>query len=386
MILGMLMLVSTLVAQAGEKGNGGDAVVCRDKNGEIISVELLDYYEGRVMRKLSSLEYPELSDDEFLDRIGGKLQLLEESLDYYNLREAKELLQAVRDHIQSGQNNNPEILFTDDKLTDIPDSNELIIKNGCGIEQLAIWKNKEFPEDPLFIIQSELVKKLSPKDIRGLVLHESIYKFLWLRNALSGQDLTNSIPVRYLHQKLMSRPLEKMTFTAYLEFLMQMAGDDSNVKYFNHGRGFSVRNARIYPDRIEVNEKDSDVTYALDTNGAISKELTMRYGRLNWNSYFTLPDNNVSYGSAAVSTLKVDFKRNQEAEWSTFGEQELTVSLNKSNGETSNLGEWGVSYKTGKETQTVFIKAKQQKKEKTYKKKFFIGLDEWFKVVITEKL
>ena len=49
----LLGLIFPMLGFAGdERGNGGDAVVCRDQVGKITKVELLDYYEARVMRNI----------------------------------------------------------------------------------------------------------------------------------------------------------------------------------------------------------------------------------------------------------------------------------------------------------------------------------------------
>ncbi|RYZ86068.1 MAG: hypothetical protein EOP04_14605, partial [Proteobacteria bacterium] len=53
-IFSVVLAMSSVSAFAGgSKGNGGDAIVCRDTRGAIIpgSVELLDYYEARTQRK-----------------------------------------------------------------------------------------------------------------------------------------------------------------------------------------------------------------------------------------------------------------------------------------------------------------------------------------------
>ena len=43
-------------AQAGVRnvGNGGENIVCRDPQGKITSIELLDIYEGRILRGMTA--------------------------------------------------------------------------------------------------------------------------------------------------------------------------------------------------------------------------------------------------------------------------------------------------------------------------------------------
>lgn len=215
---------------AGERGNGGDVVVCRDQNGEIISAELLDYYEGRVMRKLPVVEYPGLSDDEFFDMVGEKLNAMEE----YNLpfwtNMAKEIMQNIREYQTTGNSSSTEILFTEEDLTDIPDSGELVIKRGCKVEQIAIWLKKTYPEDPTFIFKANLLQYLSQRDVRGLIVHELIYMMLAERNTERRCEMNDSIPVRYYHQKLLSRNVEEFKFPDHLKFVVSTCGAHGFIK------------------------------------------------------------------------------------------------------------------------------------------------------------
>jgi hypothetical protein len=42
-----LAVISSKAAFAGDKGNGGYSIVCRDSANKITSAELLDVFEGR---------------------------------------------------------------------------------------------------------------------------------------------------------------------------------------------------------------------------------------------------------------------------------------------------------------------------------------------------
>lgn len=51
----LMFLFLNMQVYAGEKGgNGGDGIICRNSSGQVISAELLDYYEARVMRDIET--------------------------------------------------------------------------------------------------------------------------------------------------------------------------------------------------------------------------------------------------------------------------------------------------------------------------------------------
>jgi hypothetical protein len=51
--IAVLMLAKSALAGGSSAGNGGNTIVCLDGNGQIQSVELLDFYEARVKRSVN---------------------------------------------------------------------------------------------------------------------------------------------------------------------------------------------------------------------------------------------------------------------------------------------------------------------------------------------
>jgi hypothetical protein len=211
-VFGMLLIAVAMNAFAGEKGNGGDAVVCRDASRSIISAELLDYYEGRTLRNLNVPEF-QGSDIELFQKLETTLSKMDKDT-FTWFSDALWLLTHMENHLKGTDVEvpNPTVIYTTDPLTDIPDSGELILKEGCKVEQLVIHTNTDFPEDPEFIIQENILKKLDQKNLRGLAIHELLYKSMIKRGERLNYEVKNSIPTRYLHQKLMSNIL---TFSSY---------------------------------------------------------------------------------------------------------------------------------------------------------------------------
>ncbi len=359
----LMMLIITSSVFAGERGNGGDLVVCRNPDGTIISAELLDYYEGRVMRRLPVKEYPELSDEEFIDMMAKKINEME---DYYNpfwITGAKDLLRNIHLYLQTGQSDSEEILFTEEDLTDIPDSGELVIKKGCNIEQVAIWLKKTYPEDPIFILKANLLAHLSQRDLRGLVLHEILYMLLSQRNAERKCDMNDSVPVRYYHQKLLSRPITEFSFIDHLKFVQSTC----------HGYAFLKKNhleVRVAPEIPgEVLPEDGamfvwvyelwanpilpkHVKLVMDKNGKLNRKLSEELGQFLVKAYGPGSYNGIHPGS-----VEFFFKNDQmwvgdsflyqSGLWMNFGKSKMRVRLDKSEGQIIPATKWGFQYSMG---------------------------------------
>lgn len=126
------VFVSNSVLAGVEVGNGGDAIVCRDKQGKIKGrPELLDYYEARVNFgwKIKESGTREQILNRFLERI--------ESINSYNKTEYRE---------RANQFFSEANLLNDIELVDIPDSNHTTLPRDCKVEQLVIQKTTLLPE------------------------------------------------------------------------------------------------------------------------------------------------------------------------------------------------------------------------------------------------
>ncbi len=196
LLLAGLMSVS-FNALAGDKGNGGDAVVCRDAEGKVLSAELLDYYEGRTKRDILASSRIEEEPREYLKEVSAKIESWDKRYEGALMAETTFLQSAIEEHLKSGEMRVRDVIFTNDTLEDIPDSLHLTFPKGCKVEQLAIRQEKIFSQDPVYTINAEILSHLSERDVVGLVLHESIYKFF-------AQNLSheNSVNARYLNQHL----------------------------------------------------------------------------------------------------------------------------------------------------------------------------------------
>ncbi len=208
-LLLLLCYLITLPAWSGnEKGNGGDAIVCRNQAGKIITAELLDIYEGRVYRRIPHVYDQDVSNAEYFKTLAGKLN-------YYDTRKYKEFesnslkfLTAVEDFLESREQSQIGYIFTDSPLIDIPDSNHLSLPPHCQVEQLAVRLKRQYEEDPYFQIQGEILKYLSEDSLRGLIIHELLYQIF-----SNNEDSTK---IRYANQILTSKSIHELDFLTYI--------------------------------------------------------------------------------------------------------------------------------------------------------------------------
>jgi hypothetical protein len=211
--IGVILLTSS-IAHGVEIGHGHDAVVCRNNNDKIISAELLDIYEGRELRNLPFVEQ-NLSDDDYLDFFAQKLKLFssENRLSSFTRKQLSDKFQTlfyVLEGVKNGQTpESKDYLLVEDFLKDRPDY-DVVAPVGCSIEQIMIKQEKRFKIDPLYIIQSEIIKALPLSHIRVLVLHSFLAELLFIESA----DTKN---LRYFLQKLSSTSIENYHYIDYLE-------------------------------------------------------------------------------------------------------------------------------------------------------------------------
>ena len=166
LLIGLAVLASStsLFAQGGamggHDGGGGQGVVCYE-GSTIKSVELLDFYEGKV---LDGLETEKFS--------GDYLNI------YQEVVKAKSPSSRMVDYMKyAGEVIKFSFLPKGERLTTINDSGSFIIPSNCKIEQIANFQGVK----RIFIV-SDFWEKMSPTDKAGLYMHE----YLWFRERLQG--------------------------------------------------------------------------------------------------------------------------------------------------------------------------------------------------------
>ncbi|WP_408096560.1 hypothetical protein ACJVC5_16095 [Peredibacter sp. HCB2-198] len=178
MLAGLLFCLKVMAA--GEKGNGGYSIVCRDSNYQITSAELLDTYEGRLL---------------FKKNYAVELNSVEELV--------KVAQERVRKYVLFASKLNKEINLIEKNLIFIPEGHELestddafpvIKKKGCEFEQLA-----NYTEAGEVFVSQEIYNHLDNVNKAALILHEAIYS---IRRKALGE--TTSQNTRRLVSQLMA--------------------------------------------------------------------------------------------------------------------------------------------------------------------------------------
>jgi hypothetical protein len=143
--------------RGGVNGGGGNGVVCRNGNN-IVSVELLDLYESRILynRDYDSMEHMEL--DEALRWASQKLY----SYDLPSVETQFYLFKTTQSKFH--------LLPPGVRLDPINDSGHIFIPSGCKIEQVANFYNNE----KVFVV-SDFYNKMDTLNKAALIVHEAVY-------------------------------------------------------------------------------------------------------------------------------------------------------------------------------------------------------------------
>lgn len=266
LLLAGLMMTSLSALASGDRGNGGDAMVCRDSKGEIISAEVLDLYEGRVIRSIS---YDEDQNANFREMVTERLELLgrfDSPLMEKIKAVASGLVRNARNYESTGNLRVENVLFSNQLLEDVPDSGHLTFDKGCKVEQLAIRTKKEFSEDPDFIIQKDIWAKLSQLNKSALILHEAIYK------VFAERGDTNSKKARYFNQKLHSLEFRDSNYIDYLKM-----ASESGIEKVQNGVHPSSDKRFIYTSSVS---KYNENLFISKSEGAFNKIVFDAFGKV----------------------------------------------------------------------------------------------------------
>lgn len=203
----VLFIVVPLTRAAAEnlRGNGGDAVVCYNDAGAIVSAELLDFFEARTATRSTLALGPDVLTASA--RVAYVLQRLER-LDPMRATSYRLTAAEFFDSVQ---------MRHDIILQDIPDSGGSIIPRRCKVEQLAVYMPYLFPDEVprSYVVNADLWEHLSAVDQAGLVLHEIIYR------EMSSDGQTESRRARFFNRRISSENFATLDAQGYAELLKQ---------------------------------------------------------------------------------------------------------------------------------------------------------------------
>ena len=293
LFLALLALPMTLFA-GGSDGGGGNGVVCFNPENakEILSVELLDFYEGRV-----------LEGHEYSERSGEYLSI------FNQVAKEKAASKLVSIILEYGNTLNKGFKFLPKgvKLRPIDDSNEIFIPENCRIEQIANFQGPS----RIFIV-SDYWNYLSETNKAGLLMHEQLW---WMErqrgyesSARARRTVARFFADNYKFEKInhevkvgdlycVSGNLD-MTYYKTSFFVIRQSDDKclfsfenlngapaySKTEFINHycnqfmysanGNGFStVHEVEVYPERSISHYIRLDVRSFPDGDRAVARKI-----------------------------------------------------------------------------------------------------------------
>ncbi len=207
----LFLLISQAISNlcAKEGGNGGDVLICGNRVRMLDYAEA-DFYGEKIRLRLTTLEETVFNTIGRLKQASPRLQKMLES-------NAKEILSDLKIYYAMAgaplidiNQKTSHILFTNQDLVDIPDSNHLAIPADCNPKpvQIAIFKKPENQYQKKLLINHLLLDRLDLENTVALVLHESIYQVAWpyYENNPLNPHHKNSVQSRGLNLYLAANP------------------------------------------------------------------------------------------------------------------------------------------------------------------------------------
>ena len=143
-----------------DNSGGGKAVVCRNADKSIRKIEVLDLFEGSVVYGLQ-IKPQGQNFDESIFEVKAKLRNIYKDATYVLP------MDFWLDRVQKNLHLLPEGV----ELTPINDAAEIALPSGCGLEQLASYK-----DETLILINQDLWNALDYSNKAALIAHEAIYR------------------------------------------------------------------------------------------------------------------------------------------------------------------------------------------------------------------
>jgi len=211
LLIGLMLIATSLNSFAGDKGNGGYALVCNNEDG--VSAKFWDIYEGKELDRITG--YDELNDQPFAVGVRSylkKLAKFDAELAKEVSKTAEQLIHAALEYENSGKKRTGDIKFSPNFIEDVKDMGNVSYPIHCKVMQAAVRLVKEFAEDPEFKISTTYWNLFNNFHKVALIIHESLYKYF--AEKLEDKDSKN---VRYFNQKLLSIDFDSFTNIDYLK-------------------------------------------------------------------------------------------------------------------------------------------------------------------------
>lgn len=186
-----LLILMSVFSFASGVGNGGVSVVCRDVNERILSAELLDIYEGKV---LYGKNYNNNLDSDKKVEL-AQLKLISHPDFSSAFQEELAKVKAILMYVPVGN-----------ILTPTNDAFPTILKKGCAFEQVA-----NYTDDGDLLVSQEIYNHLNEVDKAALLVHETVYAIFRESGATDSRQarkFTAELLAKNVDQKMIDQILE----------------------------------------------------------------------------------------------------------------------------------------------------------------------------------
>ncbi|MGE3757745.1 MAG: hypothetical protein AB7H97_08315 [Pseudobdellovibrionaceae bacterium] len=318
---------SDVGVSGSETGNGGGVVVCRNAStGAIEKVELLDFYEARVLRNLKIN----------MGAVGDSFQIKVEKTRQKLAKVSP--LRAAKYKNMFSKFSSEAVFIPDAELTYIDDAANVVVPVGCKKEQASILNEPEFPGDPRYTISKDLWDRMDNDSKAGLILHEIIYQ-----EGLTFEHV-NSKPTRYILGLLASTAIDNLNPEQFAKIVLS-----SNFKILELFGSLVIK--KDEEDSIWYKEDESKFFEEVRPKQVVYEGLTLqprfslsfsKSGTLLW-----------AFGVQRVSKAKMDLKAIQGSLAITYSPR---GKIEKLKGVLSGrFGDWNLSFMDGEYSETLWL-------------------------------
>lgn len=242
------LLLFTITAHAGERGNGGDVIICRNNNGSIKSAELYDHFEGRARDgRILDLGAPTLSVEE-------KVSLVLDRFARVDLKRATLYRGWFKTFFDETK------FISGIELQDVPDTGDGLIPAGCELKQLVVQMNDPLRPNLHYTVSKDYWDLLDNDGKAGTILHEII-----LREFVSPvYRQQNSRVARFFNALLSSTEGESLSVYDYVLYCYRggLISRDLPVKVLPWGDGGTLIGGRFrwwQPISVELDGQQQDL-------------------------------------------------------------------------------------------------------------------------------
>lgn len=212
--IGLSFLISSEISAStlgNEVGNGGNVVVCHDEEGNVASVELLDFFEARALRG-STFVNEDKSESEILKNLLENLAKKD--------KRRKEYLKRYYEYFKE----NTQFITQEGGLISIDDSHHLVEPlDKCEVSQVAIYNKSALKGDRKLLVGEGLWSEMDSLNRVGLLIHEAVYRYL----ALTGEK--DSVNSRFYTSMVLSDEFNAFTSDDYWKTLRE-----SNIAFYRN--------------------------------------------------------------------------------------------------------------------------------------------------------